>query len=176
MTLNQLISLMFDLKTFYSHELKCTNSVMMKTLGYKETSLLSSLLPGCDWSFVNLIHMYIVTSIHICSWSWLWSLSCCISTLYIRWLHLSWFSYLMDPQCIFSWPWSRQLCLTWIYSVCLTTILSCYFWVYISSPIGSFGTGMITVPSHHPLPLAQNWQRLFYKVFWPSDFSSDLTL
>ena len=53
MTLNQSISLMFNLKTFYSCELKCTNSVVTKTLGYKETSLLSSLLPGCDWSFVK---------------------------------------------------------------------------------------------------------------------------
>ena len=53
MTLNQSISLMFDIKTFYSCELKCTKLVMTKTLGYEETSLLSSLLPGCDWSFVK---------------------------------------------------------------------------------------------------------------------------
>ena len=53
MTLNQLISLMFDIKTFYLHELECTNLVVIKTLGYEETSLLSSLLLGCDWSFVK---------------------------------------------------------------------------------------------------------------------------
>ena len=58
MTLNLWISLMFGFKTFYSHELKCIGSVMIKTLEYKETSFLSSLLLGYDWSYVNLIRMY----------------------------------------------------------------------------------------------------------------------
>ena len=36
MTINQLISLMLDIKPFYSRELKCTNLVVTKTLGYEQ--------------------------------------------------------------------------------------------------------------------------------------------
>ena len=70
-------------------------SMTLKTLGYQETTLTSSLLPGCDWSYVSLTLVYICIIDPQCTWSWLWSLSCCRSTLYVWWLHLSWF--------IFSW-------------------------------------------------------------------------
>ena len=35
-----------------------------------------------------------------CTWSWLWSSSCCRSTLYVWWMHSSWFIFIMDPHCI----------------------------------------------------------------------------
>ena len=41
---------------------------------------------------------------------------------------------------------------------------------------GIFGTGVMVVIPRHPLPLAPHQQYLFYKVFQPSDISSDLTL
>ena len=58
-----MISLMFDIKTFYSHEMKFTNLVVTKTLGQHETSFLSSLLLGSNWSFVILINIYIYCDI-----------------------------------------------------------------------------------------------------------------
>ena len=63
----------------------------LKTLGYQETILLSSLLPGCDWSYVSLTLVYIGIIDPQCTWSWLWSSPCRRSTLYVWWLRLSWF-------------------------------------------------------------------------------------
>ena len=63
----------------------------LKTLGYQKTLLLSSLLPGCDRSYVSLTLVYISIIDPQCTWSWLWSSSCGRSTLYVWWLHLSWF-------------------------------------------------------------------------------------
>ena len=66
-------------------------SMTLKTLGYQETTLSLSLLPSCDWNYVSLTLVYICIIDPQCTWSWLWSSSCCRSTLYAWWLHLSWF-------------------------------------------------------------------------------------
>ena len=46
----------------------------------------------------------------------------------------------------------------------------------MSARQGIFDTGLMVVAPRHPLPLAPHRQYLFYKVFRPSDTSSDLTL
>ena len=64
LTINMLISLMFNFRIIYSHEMKCIGSMVSKTLRYQETSLLSPLLLGCDWSYVYLTLIYIASQIH----------------------------------------------------------------------------------------------------------------
>ena len=113
-----------------------------------------------------------------CTWSWLWSSSCCRSTLYVWWLHLS------------------QFILSWIHTVFIVAMtlfmdssmdLQCIVGscaqslslsLYNRLPRGIFGTGIdygyisssFTSSSSSPTTV------LLYKVFRPSYISSNLTL
>jgi hypothetical protein len=97
---NQSISFMFDFKIIHSHEMKC-----IKFDGVEDPGILGDcnvlispprlLLELCI--FDTCVYCIIDPQ---CTWSWLWSSSCCRSTLYVWWLHSSWFIFIMDPYCI----------------------------------------------------------------------------
>ena len=51
-------------RSFIHMRQNVSSSMALKTLGYQETALLSSLLPGCDWSYVHLTLAYITSQFH----------------------------------------------------------------------------------------------------------------
>ena len=100
-----------------------------------------------------------------CAWSWLWSLSCCRSTMYVWWLHSSWFIFIMDPHYIsyghdlICWVLHRSAVYFW--KLCLV-VISKYVWQLAR---GFFGTGLMVVAPRHPLPPPPRWQYYCIKYF-----------
>ena len=90
-TTNQSISLMFDFKIIYSHETKCIrfNDVEDSGTSGDCTDIISPPRLRLELCIFDTCIYCIIDP--QCTWSWLWSSSCCRSTLYVWWLHLSWF-------------------------------------------------------------------------------------
>ena len=111
-----------------------------------------------------------------CTWLCLWSSSCCRSTMYVWWLHSSWFIFIMDPHCISRGHdlvcWVSHRSAVYLWQLCLV-VISKYVWQLSR---GFFGTRLMVVAPHHPLPPPPPRQYYLYKVFQPSHISSDLTL
>ena len=141
----------------------------------QETSLLSSLLPGCDQSYVYLTLAYTTSQIH--------------SVLGRGYGH----RLVANPQCMYGGCTRHGSFLSWIHIVFLVAmsllmessmdlrciIGSCaqssFLSMYNSSPSAFFGTGLMVIALHRPLPPPPR-QFYLYKVFRPSHISSDLTL
>ena len=165
---------MFEIKTFYSHELKCTNLVVTKTLGQEKTSFLSSpsrfrlefLIPIHIYCDIDP-HLYLVVAM-IIVWLQIHNVFLVVALVMTHFFHGS--------TMYFAWPWSRQLHLAWICSVCFGSYAYLLYLSIYPLALGYFGIGLVVVTSHPPLPLSHTRSCLFHKVFQPSDFSSDLTL
>ena len=88
---NQSISLMFNFKIIYSHETKCIRFDSVEDPGISRDcpDIISPPRLRLELCIFDTCAYCIIDP--QCTWSWLWSSSCCRSTLYVQWLHLSWF-------------------------------------------------------------------------------------